>query len=339
MSVLRCNLDSHQRDDCRLRESFCKFCRVTGTHEFITTDHYRACTDYPIECPNGCGETVCQRNIEDHLASCPMQEVKCKYSVFGCTTMPKRSEADQHEAQKKDYHLGLSLDKMPLLIQTVADMYSVTQSLSQRLTSMEGQSRQVAPYYANQGGWYGTKAPTNPEPVLLPPNPLAVFTSRPWLENKTLFPSSPWIFRLDQFEKCNKENTSFYSHVFSHPTGYKFAIRVDARGVCDEDRDYVSAYCYIEGSDNDARLKWPFSGQVVVTLLNQTEDKDHVTHTIVLRNQTEDVVCKPWRKSTRNEGRGEQCFIAHRNLTKPPDVHCQYLKDDCLYFRIEITVD
>ena len=375
--VLRRNLQSHIDNECRLRTSFCKFCHQEGTHEFITTDHCRECDVYPIECPNQCGETVAQKKIETHLGKCPMQDIECRYSVFGCTSVAKRSETDQHEAEHKDYHLHLSLEKMSLLFQTVADMYSVVQSLSQKLPTVQDKPRRL----------YSCSAA--PEPMSLPPNPLASFTRRPWLENKKLFPSSPWIFKLNGFKRRRRERKVFYWKLFSHPAGYRFVIPAEVKWVRDEPHDYISAYCYTEDGPNDSTLEWPFSGSVTVTLLNQAEDRYHITRTIPLRKETKDVPAKAQgtcARSVEQEGYEDEEAEREDDEDEPAkaqeeeaeqeddedeeeeeseedeeeeeseedeeeeeseedeeeeeseeDPNCQYLKDDCLFFRMEIT--
>ena len=327
--VLRCNLQSHIDNECRLRTSFCKFCHQKGTHEFITTDHCRECDKYPIECPNQCGETVAQKKIETHLGKCPMQDIECRYSLYGCTTVTKRSETEQHEAQHKDYHLQLSFEKMSLLFQTVADMYSSIQSLSEKLAAVERQPRGLFPYPTH----YSPNS--QPVPLPLPPNPLASFTRlrRPWLENKTLFPSSPWIFKLNNFERQRSERKVLYWKLFSHPVGYKFVVRAEAESVHYDDDFYISAYCYTEDGPNDSTLKWPFSGSVTVTLLNQAEDRYHITHTIPLRKEMEDVKMKKGRPQVAC-ARNSEIVLAKQ---KTAHDNCQYLKDDCLFLRIEIV--
>ena len=307
--VLRCNLQSHLVNDCRLRSFVCKFCHQEGTHEFITTDHCRECVKYPIECPNQCGEKVAQINIESHLHECPLQDTECRYSVFGCTTLIKRSETTEHETQQKDYHLDLSLKKMSLLFQTVSDMYSVVQSLSHRLSAAECQPRQFRTLLSRQ------------EPIHLPPNPLESFTQprRPWLENRTLFPSSPWIFKINDFERHRREKKVFYWKLFSHPAGYKFVIRAEVKYYYDG--DYISASYFTEDGPNDSTLKWPFDGRVTVTLLNQVEDRHHRTRTISFRKET---------GSAPDE-------LEEELPAEELPVYNQFLKDDCLFFCITIT--
>ena len=315
--VLRRNLQSHRVNDCRLRSFVCKFCHQEGAHEFITTDHCRECAKYPIECPNQCGEKIAQINIESHLHECPLQDTECRYSVFGCTTVIKRSETTEHETQQKDYHLDLSLKKMLLLFQTVSDMYSVVQSLSHRLSAAECQPRQYHTLLSRQ------------EPVHLPPNPLESFTQprRPWLENRTLFPSSPWIFKINDFERHRRERKVLYWKLFSHPAGYKFVIRAEVKYNYDVN-DYISASYFTEDGPNDSTLKWPFHGRVTVTLLNQVEDRYHHTRTISFREEIE---------HASNELQGESKVDRGVYVQQRLPVNCQFLKDDCLFFSITIS--
>ena len=317
--VLRRNLQSHLVNDCRLRSFVCKFCHQEGTHEFITTNHCRKCAKYPIECPNQCGEKVAQINIESHLHECPLQDIECRYSVIGCTTVIKRSETTEHETQHKDYHLDLSLKKMSLLFQTVSDMYSVVQSLSHRLSAVECQPRRYNPFLFIPEQHHASLS--RQEPVRLPPNPLDSFTRprRPWLENKSLFPSSPWIFKI----KTQSERKVFYWKLFSHPAGYKFVIRAKVKCYCDG--DYISASYFTEDGPNDSTLEWPFHGRVTVTLLNQVEDRKHRTCTI------------PFRKETEHESDESEELIPVCQLFDPVPVNVQFLEDNCLFFCITIT--
>ena len=85
---------------------------------------------------------------------------------------------------------------------------------------------------------------------------------------------------------------------------------------------------------NDDNLPWPFTGEVTITLLNQLADKNHYTATIIFPQDSESS-----RRVVYGElalrGYGRPKFIPHTQLDA--QWNCQYLKDDCLYFRIEVT--
>ena len=96
---------------------------------------------------------------------------------------------------------------------------------------------------------------------------------------------------------------------------------------------HVSVYEYMKGR-NDDNLPWPFTGEVTITLLNQLADKNHYKATIIFPQDSESS-----RRVVYGElalrGYGQPKFIPHTQLDG--QWNCQYLKDDCLYFRIEVT--
>ena len=86
--------------------------------------------------------------------------------------------------------------------------------------------------------------------------------------------------------------------------------------------------------ENDDHLSWPFTGTVLVELLNQLKDNEHHS------------MCLDFSKNTRSNkrvlgtemadsGYGHPQFIAHSSLDYDSERHCQYLMNDCLYFRFK----
>jgi TNF receptor-associated factor 4 len=76
----------------------------------------------------------------------------------------------------------------------------------------------------------------------------------------------------------------------------------------------------------DGLLKWPFVGNVSLTILNQLQDEDHLNVIISF--------------SDLHAGESKGCFgISHAALSYDPDEGTQYLKDDTLYFRISVDMD
>jgi len=86
----------------------------------------------------------------------------------------------------------------------------------------------------------------------------------------------------------------------------------------------------------DDELSWPFHGKITVELLNQNADKDHYMHAF-----SYDKDCKYGCRVTigeKNYGWGLTDFISHSELNQDSDSTVQYLKDDCLKFRLYCTV-
>ena len=86
---------------------------------------------------------------------------------------------------------------------------------------------------------------------------------------------------------------------------------------------------------NDDNLSWPFTGEVTFTLLNQLEDKNHYT---MAAKYPEDVAIEGNERVVNGDrghkGYGWTRFISCNQLGYDVEQNCQYLKDDCLYFRV-----
>ena len=146
--------------------------------------------------------------------------------------------------------------------------------------------------------------------------------------------AGPCVFKMPEFSRCKSSKRAWYSPPFySHPGGYKMCIRVDANGDGDAAGTHVSVLASLMKGRNDDNLPWPFTGNFTFTLLNQLGDKNHHTRTISLQQDSE----AGWRvvdSEFAAMGFGQRTFISHNKLYAP--WNCQYLKDDCLYFRVKV---
>ena len=98
---------------------------------------------------------------------------------------------------------------------------------------------------------------------------------------------------------------------------------------------HVSVFAYLMRGEFDDHLKWPFRGHVTVAILNQLEVSNHTTHTITFTDTTNNEVIGRVTEGERAESMwGYFTFIAHTELNYNPTKNCQYLKYDCLRFRI-----
>ena len=135
------------------------------------------------------------------------------------------------------------------------------------------------------------------------------------------------IFALPDYKKKKETNTIFqFPSFYTHPNGYHMALRVYANGQGDAKSTHVTVFVEILKGKYDAELKWPFTGEVTFTLLNQLEDKSHHTDTMTLFADYNTHI-----GSTRGKD-----LIQHSELTQ--SANTQYLKDDTLYFRLSVEV-
>ena len=116
-------------------------------------------------------------------------------------------------------------------------------------------------------------------------------------------------------------------------------IRVDAHGDGDGEANHLSVYAYLE---NDNRLSCPFMGKITFELLNQLDNEHHHSATTTFRQENEAEVSYSQQilnPEMRSVGYGHPRYIAYSELGYNAAKNCQYLKDDCLYFRIIVDTE
>ena len=148
----------------------------------------------------------------------------------------------------------------------------------------------------------------------------------------------PMKYKFTTFDQHKTANDKIYSPTFyTSPGGYKMCISVHAngdgegkgKGTC------ISVYANLMKGENDNHLPWPFTGTVTVELLNQLEDKNH--HSKNMTFFPDKVSSKRVVNEERStSGLGHSCYISHSKLVYNAAKNCQYLKYDCLYFRISV---
>ena len=133
-------------------------------------------------------------------------------------------------------------------------------------------------------------------------------------------------FALYEYQSKKKNNEMFSSSSFyTSRYGYNLHVIVYVNGSGGEGT-HVSVYAFILKGKNDHNLKWPFPGRVLITLLNQLEDKNHHTCSVGVHRG----------KLLTGSIWDSEKFAPNSILTYNRDKNTQYLKDDTLYFRVSV---
>ena len=143
-------------------------------------------------------------------------------------------------------------------------------------------------------------------------------------------------FTMENFEYCKKKDIEWYSNPFyTHRKGYKICVRIDANGYDIGRGTHVSVYTYFMRGEYDDELIWPFCGKIEIELLNQNADDHHHKYVIYYDDSVPDYDKHAQRVTIGDKscGWGNPKFISHEFLKKP-DSKVQYLKDNCLKFRV-----
>jgi hypothetical protein len=131
---------------------------------------------------------------------------------------------------------------------------------------------------------------------------------------------------LSDYQKKKQAGEAFqFPPFYTHPNGYRMALRVYASGS-DGKGSYLSVHVLMIRGEHDIKLKWPFIGKVTFTLFNQLEDKNHHTLTSLFDSKRNARVGGPaW---------GFAQFIHHFALAHNTFRNTQYLMNDALFFKV-----
>ena len=147
------------------------------------------------------------------------------------------------------------------------------------------------------------------------------------------------VFILKNFEQHRIENSSVFSTPFyTGPGGYKMCLKVCASGDGNFKGTHIAVFAYIMKGEHDNHLSWPFTGQINVELLNQLDDANHYARCIWFREENDNYLNHSQRvfdNDRAHTGYGFHGFCSHLALGYDAVRNRQYLKDDCVCFRVK----
>ena len=140
----RREVEKHKKDHCELRWYECPYCLLHwDTYKKVTSEHFKECDKFPLDCPNNCGKTRIRRvDISSHLALCPEEVVPCKYQSLGCEVRLLRKQMDEH-LRDKETHLDLALATTSELVAKLNKVESEHSVTKVAISNLEKQMRAV----------------------------------------------------------------------------------------------------------------------------------------------------------------------------------------------------
>ena len=303
-------LQKHKTKACLHRPFTCQYCNYKATYIKVTNEHLTICKKYPIECPNKCGETAIERqHLSKHLEEiCPLQAIKCEFSYAGCEIECQRQHMQTHLEENVKVHLS----KVSTTLQSKTEQQqSIIEQLQNIIQQQQSINKQLQKQIVALMSALALNVQKPIVPVFVPPSDIV----------------------MTDFEEHKKAGDWWCSPPFySHIGGYKISLRVYANGHGNGKATHVSVFYCLNRGEYDDQLKWPFCGDITIQLLNQNKDEGHWEETVCFDDTVRD------RRAGRVVGQeiatsGWGCtrFIAHSKLNTESK---QYLKNDCLKFRI-----
>ena len=143
----------------------------------------------------------------------------------------------------------------------------------------------------------------------------------------------PCILTMSNFSQHKKVDDTWFSPPFyTENGGYKLQLAVHANGVGIGEDTHVSVFMHLLKGENDECLKWPFSGDITVQLLNWREDKGHVEG--ILDKSVPDSCTRVTKGERAASGMRYRRFISHAVVGYNRLKKTQYLHNHMMCFRI-----
>jgi len=240
------------------------------------------------------------------LVGCNYAKIQCEFEYAGCEVQMLRKDMAGHTFEQQDHHIKL--------LTGVVNEQNLQKLLEKLISSLQSKDKIITRQNVLR----------NEKPVQ---EPIATLH---------------W-FMMENFEHYKRNDMEWYSDPFyTHPQGYRMCVRIDANGYDIGRGTHVSLYtCFMRG-DYDNKLTWPFCGKILIELRNHNADNHH-EYTICYNDSVPDYEEYAQRvtlgNTTKSRGWGNPKFISHEVLKKS-DSKTQYLKDNCLQFRVrEVKLD
>ena len=143
-------------------------------------------------------------------------------------------------------------------------------------------------------------------------------------------------FTMTDFEWHKKDDNRWHSPPFySHTGGYKMCLKVNANGQGSRKGTHVSIYVHLMHGEHDDHLNWPFRGDITVQLLNQRKEEEHVERIVHFDDRCDDECsARVTGRERAVHGWGYRGLIAHSALGCDSAKNTEYLRNDCLKFRV-----
>lgn len=319
-------------------------CKWVGELSQLET-HVAECGFTKVSCTNNCSQTLFRKDLDTHLQlSCPLRQYECphckergQYQTITTTHLqsscPLRQYKCPHCKETGQYQTITTthLERCPE--QRITCPNVGCSSRTKRRNMPAHLDACVKCQYSIVGcsfrGAYASVEKHTADCMEQHLNLAIKATAK--LEEMVAVP--PQVFKLPNFKAKKARNVEWYSPSFyTHPGGYKMCLSVFTNGTGDGENTHISLFIHLLPGRNDKSLLWPFKGDITIELLNHIEDATHFKVDIPY----EQAICD----AEMSKGLGYTKFVSHAHLYNKTSANRQYLKDDCLYFRVaKITVD
>ena len=342
--VQKRNVDTHLANECPNRDYRCPHCNFANKFH-VVSKHFDVCPYYPLACPNRCGATFERDDLQDHMKMCRLEEVQCVFNNAGCQANFIRENEDEHMDQNTQKHLALMpaatlrisqdfeqklQEQLEIVEKKLEQKDELIEQVEQKL---DKQSTEFQEQLGEQQKEFQEILKENNEQIKKLEDQLQ--TNGQVIEQQQQVISQlrrqggilPYDITFSDYRQLKARDGYIDSPpMYTHPEGYKFELSLWPNGGGTGAGTHVAVSVYLLKSGHDAELKFPVKFTITVQLLNQHRDQDHHTRDIRCERKT--------REKLGNHIGYDWKFIPHADLEWNRAKQTQYLKEDCLKFRI-----
>ena len=159
-------------------------------------------------------------------------------------------------------------------------------------------------------------------------------------ESRTVCTNGIFIWKIDNYSSqmelainSDEESAIFSSSFYTSQYGYKLKLKAYLNGRDRGRGTHLSLYIIIMKGDYDALLDWPYNMKVTFYLLDQSDERQHRSHTLspnLSMPNIKVVFNRP--KGKENLGIGNPCFVSHEILESG-----NFVKEDRIFVKLELT--
>ena len=333
----RRHVTTHQTLECIRRPFSCVYCgNYEADFEDVTQKHWSMCGFYPVPCPNECGVCPERQNLEHHMSKdCPLAVVKCDFHYAGCEVQLPHKDMPAHLAENLVTHISqLATYNDKAMTERDQKMTQLTEDLSRKIEQLEKKNKALL---ETQDNMHRREEELKERVAQLEAK---LDDLSPQIRREIpLYNGHPIEVIMTQFKKHKQDGDQWYSEPFyTHQHGYQMCLRVHANGFGTGKGTHISVYSYLMRGEYDNHLRWPFQGIINVQLINQLQDKEHLEIESVFDSNSPATARNRLHTKERNSnGLGKSQLIPHSELGYNRAKNCQYVKDDCLCFRVTLN--
>ncbi len=304
---------------CPKRPWKCLYCSFQSTHSKAITDHTLQCDYQPVPCPNHCEiGTVPRCHVEKHLLTCPLQLVDCEFASVGCDLRVPRKDLAGPMTENAQHHL---VTATLLNVRLTKDLHQKMEEKDQQIIQLQTQLQQLDKKVDTKFQEIATKLEQLQDAKVASKTSEVKPKAEP--DKKALLISRGFIcfeVTIEQFTQCqlNIDHERWVSKFSIYE--YPFLMQVFTNGHRNGRGTHLSASLLKKHTIDKT------GGTAVLQMLNQLGDQGHFTGREITISRKNYLILF-----------GEK-FFSLANLGYNEASNTQYLKDNCLKFRLFLKV-